>query len=107
MQNIIDKIFQNIINNFLIKKKYKLYKIIFILFKNLIKGPFILNFDNYKFFSSAKNKNLSRWMLKNLKPWDLDTVNLINNLLGNEKSLFVDCGVNYGAYSIPLSKKKN
>jgi FkbM family methyltransferase len=106
MQNIIDKIFQNIINNFLIKKKYKLYKIIFILFKNLIKGPFILNFDNYKFFSSAKNKNLSRWMLKNLKPWDLDTVNLINNLLGNEKSLFVDCGVNYGAYSIPLSKKK-
>jgi FkbM family methyltransferase len=106
MQNIIDKIFQNIINNILIKKNYKLYKIIFILFKNLIKGPFILNFESYKFFSYAKNKNLSRWMLKNLKPWDLDTINLINNLLGNQKSLFVDCGVNYGAYSIPLSKKK-
>ena len=46
-------------------------------------------------------------MLKNLRPWDFDTINLINNLLGNDKSLFVDCGVNYGAYSIPISKKKN
>jgi FkbM family methyltransferase len=45
-------------------------------------------------------------MLKNLKPWDLNTVNLINNLLGNDKSLFLDCGVNYGAYSIPISKTK-
>jgi len=60
MQNVIDKVFQNIINNFLIKKKYKLYKIIFILFKNLIKGPFILNFKDYKFFSSPQKKNLSR-----------------------------------------------
>jgi len=47
MQNIIDKVFQNIINYFLINKKYKLYKIFFFLFKNLIKGPFILNFDDY------------------------------------------------------------
>jgi len=45
-------------------------------------------------------------MLKNLKPWDLNTVNLINNLLGNDNSLFIDCGANYGAYSIPISKKK-
>ena len=106
MQNIIDKVFQNIINYFLINKKYKLYKFFFFLFKNLIKGPFILNFDDYKFFSSPQKKNLSRWMLKNLKPWDLGTINLINNILANDKSIFIDCGVNYGAYSIPISKKK-
>jgi FkbM family methyltransferase len=106
MQNIIDKVFQIIINYFTIKKKYKLYKVFFFFFKNLIKGPFILNFDEYKFFSSPQKKNLSRWMLKNLKPWDLSTINLINNLLANDKSIFIDCGVNYGAYSIPISKKK-
>jgi 16S rRNA G1207 methylase RsmC len=46
-------------------------------------------------------------MLKNLKPWDLGNINLINNLLKNYKSLFIDCGVNYGAYSIPISKQKS
>jgi FkbM family methyltransferase len=107
MQVIIDKKFQVVINYFLKKKKNKFYKIFFFLFKNFIKGPFILDFEDYKFFSYPQKKNLSRWMLKNLKPWDSNTINMINNLLGNGKSLFVDCGVNYGAYSIPISKKKN
>ena len=106
MKTIIDKKFQEIINYFLKKNKNKIYKIFYFLFKNFIKGPFILNFEDYKFFSYPQKKNLSRWMLKNLRPWDSDTINLINNLLGNYKSLFVDCGVNYGAYSIPISKKK-
>ena len=107
MSNIIDKKFQNIINYCLSKKKYNLYKILFFFFKNLINGPFILNFNDYKFFSYPQKKNLSRWMLKNLKPWDFGNVNLINNLLRNYKSLFIDCGVNYGAYSIPISKQKS
>jgi len=107
MSNIIDKKFQNIINYCLSKKKYNLYKIFFFFFKNLINGPFILNFNDYKFFSYPQKKKLSRWMLKNLKPWDFGNVNLINNLLRNYKSLFIDCGVNYGAYSIPISKQKS
>jgi len=107
MKVIIDKKFQVLINYFLKKKLNKFYKIFFFFFKNFIKGPFILDFEDYKFFSYPQKKNLSRWMLKNLRPWDFDTINLINNLLGNDKSLFVDCGVNYGAYSIPISKKKN
>ena len=107
MQNIIDKKFQDIINYCLSKKKYNLYKFYFFFFKNLIKKPFILNFNDYKFFSYPQKKHLSRWMLKNLKPWDLGNINLINNLLGNYKSLFIDCGVNYGAYSIPISKQKS
>jgi FkbM family methyltransferase len=106
MQNKIDRVFQNLINYFLIKKKKKLYKLFFFIFKNFIKGPFIINFQYYKFYSYPQKKSLSRWMLKNLKPWDLNTVNLINNLLGNDNSLFIDCGANYGAYSIPISKKK-
>jgi|LakMenEpi03Aug12_release.lakeMendotaPanAssembly.Ray.scaffolds.fasta_scaffold171457_3 FkbM family methyltransferase len=106
MQNKIDRVFQNLINYFLINKKRKLYKLFFFIFKNFIKGPFIINFQYYKFYSYPQKKSLSRWMLKNLKPWDLNTVNLINNLLGNDNSLFIDCGANYGAYSIPISKKK-
>ena len=102
----MDKIFQNLINYCLSKKKKKLYKFFFFIFKNFIKGHFIINFKYYKFYSYPQKKSLSRWMLKNLKPWDLNTVNLINNLLGNDKSLFLDCGVNYGAYSIPISKTK-
>jgi FkbM family methyltransferase len=106
MKNIIDRKFQDIINFCLNKKKYHLYKFFFFFFKNLIKGPFILNFNDYKFFSYPQKKNLSRWMLKNLKPWDFSNINLINNLLSNYKSIFIDCGVNYGAYSIPISKQK-
>lgn len=106
MQNKIDRVFQNLINYFLTKKKKKLYKLFFFIFKNFIKGPFIINFQYYKFYSYPQKKSLSRWMLKKLKPWDSNTVNLINNLLGNDNSLFIDCGANYGAYSIPISKKK-
>jgi len=85
MKVIIDKKFQVLINYFLKKKLNKFYKIFFFFFKNFIKGPFILDFEDYKFFSYPQKKNLSRWMLKNLRPWDFDTINLINNLLGNDK----------------------
>ena len=56
MQNKIDRVFQNLINYFLIKKKRKLYKLFFFIFKNFIKGPFIINFQYYKFYSYPQKK---------------------------------------------------
>jgi FkbM family methyltransferase len=101
----IDKIFQNILNIFLPRGNIFLYKILFKIFKFFIKGPFILKFDFY-FYAVNNKKDLSRWMLKNLRPWDFDKVLLINKIIGSKKSLFLDCGCNYGAYSIPIAKIK-
>lgn len=99
----MDLFFQKIIN-FSQKSKNKfLYKFFFALFKNFIKGPFVLNFGDYQFFAYAKRKDLSRWMLKNLKPWDFDQILKLKNIIKNSNSLFLDCGSNFGSYSIIIA----
>tara|TARA_B110000503_G_scaffold25933_1_gene40898 strand:+ start:553 stop:1437 length:885 start_codon:yes stop_codon:yes gene_type:complete len=99
----MEDIFQKIIN-FYIKGKSKLfYKFLFIVFKNFIKGPFVLNFGEYKLYAYGNRKDLSRWMLKKLQPWDFDKVNKLKNIIKNTNSLFVDCGSNFGVYSIIIA----
>lgn len=105
MRKIVDNFFQKFLN-FCLKNNLKLvYKIFFVIFKKIIKGPFIINFKKFKFLAYPQKKNLSRWMLKNLKPWDLFQLQLIYKIIGSDKALFVDCGANYGAYAVPISKK--
>ena len=97
-------IFQKIVNYYLCKKNKKLYYLFFSLFKFFISGSFILEFDKYKFYSYPKKKDLSRWMLKNLREWDLENIQIILNLIKNKEFTFIDCGCNYGAYTIPIAK---
>ena len=102
---MLDNIFQNIINKYLYEKNKKTYYFYFSIFKFLTKSKFILNFKNYKFYASFNKRSLSRWMLKNLKPWDSVNVEKIIFFLKKYNGSFVDCGCNFGAYSIPIAKE--
>ena len=102
---MLDDIFQNIINKYLSKKNKKNYYLYFSIFKFLTKSKFILNFKNYKFYASFNKKSLSRWMLKNLKPWDKENVKKVIYFIKKYNGSFVDCGCNFGAYSIPIAKE--
>ena len=102
---MLDDIFQNIINKYLSRKNKKIYYLYFSIFKFLTKSKFILNFKNYKFYASFSRKSLSRWMLKNLKPWDNENVEKVIYFIKKYNGSFVDCGCNFGAYSIQKAKK--
>ena len=102
---MLDDIFQNIINKYLSKKNKKNYYLYFSIFKFLTKSEFVLNFKNYKFYASFDKKSLSRWMLKNLKPWDNVNVEKIIYFIKKYNGSFIDCGCNFGAYSIPIAKE--
>ena len=102
---MFDDNFQDIINKYLSKKNKKIYYLYFSIFKFLTKSKFILNFKNYKFYASFNKKSLSRWMLKNLKPWDNENVEKVIYFIRKYNGSFVDCGCNFGAYSIPIAKE--
>ena len=102
---MFDSIFQSIINKYINKKNKKIYYLYFSIFKFLVDSKLILNFKKYKFYSSFNNKSLSRWMLKNLVEWDKENVKKIIFFLKKYNGSFVDCGCNFGAYSIPIAKK--
>lgn len=103
---LLNEVFQKIVDSYIIKKNKKLYYYFFSIFKFLISGPIVLNFKNYKFYSYLRKKDLSRWMLRNLKEWDKDNILTILNLIKSNEYTFIDCGCNYGAYSIPIAKTR-
>ena len=94
--------------NFLIRSNFQgLNKILFKVFKFFLKKKIVLNFLKYKFYAYPQKKELSRWMIKNLKIWDESSVEMIINQIKNDNTTFIDIGSNYGAYSIPIAKLKN
>ena len=102
---MLDNIFQSIINKYINKKNKLFYYFYFSIFKFLTKSQFILPFENYKFYASFDRKSLSRWMLKNLEPWDNENVEKVIYFIKKNNGSFVDCGCNFGAYSIPIAKE--
>ena len=102
----IENIFQKVINIFIKENKKKvrfIYKFLFIIFKSFLKNRLILDFKKFKFYSYTDRKDLTRWMLKHLKPWDYEQVLRLKEILKESKSLFIDCGSNFGAYSVIIS----
>ena len=94
--------------NVSIKFNLKLfYKFFFKVFKFFLKDKIILKFPQCKFFAYPQKKDLSRWMIRNLKIWDEKIINLIIKQINDSNSIFIDIGCNYGAYSIPISRIKN
>lgn len=97
-----------LILNFLIKHNFQyLNKIVFNFSKFFLKERIVLNFLEYKFFAYPQKKQLSRWMLRNLKIWDKENIEIILSQIKNKKTIFIDIGSNYGAYSIPVAKLNN
>ena len=70
--------------NFLIRNNFQgLNKILFKVFKFFLKKKIVLNFLKYKFYAYPQKKELSRWMIKNLKIWDKSSVEMIINQIKN------------------------
>jgi len=94
--------------NFLIRNNFQgINKILFKVFKFFLKKKIVLNFLKYKFYAYPQKKELSRWMIKNLRIRDDSSVEMIINQIKNDNTTFIDIGSNYGAYSIPIAKLKN
>ena len=110
MEKLINKIFEKIIFLFkphLFKKnifKLYFYKIFYFIFKKIITSPILINFGEFKMFAYNNNKDLSKFMLKNLNVWDGFQIERINNFFKNKKFLFIDCGCSFGSYSVPIAK---
>jgi FkbM family methyltransferase len=110
MEKLINKSFEKIIFLFkphLFKRnifKLYFYKIFYLIFKKIITSPILINFGGFKMFAYNNNKDLSKFMLKNLNVWDGFQVERINNIFKNKKSLFIDCGCSFGSYSVPIAK---
>ena len=102
---MLDDVFQNIINKYINRENKKIYYLYFSIFKFLTKSKFILQFKDYKFYASFNKKSLSRWMLKNLKAWDSKNVDKVIYFVKKYNGSFIDCGCNFGAYSIPIAKE--
>ena len=100
----MEKLFEYIANTSIKYNSRLLYKIFFIIFKFFLKKKIILKFPECKFFAYPQKKDLSRWMIRNLKIWDEKMIKIIIQNIKINKSIFIDIGCNYGAYSIPISK---
>ena len=97
-----------LILNFLIRNNLQyINKILFNLFKYFLKKKIMLNFSKFKFYAYPQKKELSRWMIRNLKIWDQEHIEIILNQIISNNTIFIDIGSNYGAYSIPIAKLKN
>ena len=98
----------NEILNFLIRNNFQhLNKILFNVSKFFLNKRIVLNFLKFKFYAYPQKKELTRWMIRNLKIWDKDYVEIILNQIKDENTIFIDIGSNYGAYSIPVAKLKH
>ena len=102
---MLKALFQHKINIYIHKKKRFFYFFYYSFLKNLIKSDLILPFKGYKFYASTEKKSSSRWMIRNLVQWDKKNVEIIIKLIKKYNSTFIDCGCNFGAYSIPIASK--
>jgi len=105
----MDFLFQIICNIFphYIVAKNKIYKktfyIIFSLLKFFLKGPFIINFKDFKFYSYPNKSDYSKFILTRGVMPDPREIGIIKKYIFNEKSIFIDCGANAGFYTIPIA----
>ena len=106
----MDTFFQNICDAFPAFKlntkfKKKLFYILFSIIKIFLKGPFILNFGNFKIFTYPSKSDYTRYMLTRVSVPDPQERNIIIQNLKNKKNIFIDCGANAGFYSLDVATK--
>ena len=106
----MDNFFQTICNIFpaytLDKKiKKKMFYIFFSIFKIFLKGPFILNFGNFKIYTYPTKSDYTRFLLTRVSVPDPRERNIITQNLKNKKNIFIDCGANAGFYSLDIATK--
>ena len=106
----MDNLFQTICNIFPAytldrKIKKKMFYIFFSLCKIFLKGPFILNFGNFKIYTYPAKSDYTRFLLTRVSVPDPRERNIIIQNLINKKNVFIDCGANAGFYSLDIATK--
>lgn len=106
----MDFIFQFVCNIFPAYKlnnkfKKKIFYIFFSLLKLFLKGPYLMNFGNFKIFAYPQKSDYTRYLLTRVEVPDPRERNIIIQNLKNENNVFIDCGANAGFYSLDVSTK--
>ncbi len=76
------------------------YYFIFRLFRKFLEKDIILNIYNFKVFGSINKNRTSYFLLKKCEFGDYKELSIIKKLSDKNKVLFIDCGSNYGFYSL-------
>ena len=99
---LITYIFQKYLNekDIQIFKNNFLYYIIFRIIRNFLSKDIILNIYNFKVSGSIKKNKTSYYLLKKCEFGDFEELNLIKKISRENNIIFLDCGCNYGFYSL-------
>lgn len=81
----------------------EIFLFFFSIFKFFLRKPVVLDFKNFKFFAFPQKQDYSRFLLTRGDLPDPGELNFIKKNIKNKKILFIDCGSNYGSYSIPVA----
>jgi FkbM family methyltransferase len=106
MADYIFQKFCNIFPHYIVRKNIfykKIFYLFFSIFKFFLKKPVVLNFKDYKFLAFPQKFDYSRFLLTRGDLPDPGELDFIKKTIKNKKSLFIDCGSNYGSYSIPIA----
>ena len=102
MKTSLTLLFQNILKNKDIRfyKNSIIYYIVFRIFRNFLKGFVVINIYNFKIYISANKKKASHSILKKCDFDDKHEIGVLNKISDIKKVFFLDCGSNYGFYSL-------
>jgi len=103
---IKSKFITNIFQKFLINRDIRKFKKSFIYYclfraiRNFLSKNIILNIYNFKVYGSTNKNKTSYFLLKKCEFGDHHELNIIKKISDKNKILFLDCGCNYGFYSL-------
>ncbi len=100
--NYITKYFQNLIKGKDIRyfKNKKYYFFLFRILRKFLNQDIIVNIYNFKVFASCKKNNTSHALLRKCDFDDKTELLVLKNLSTKNNIFFLDCGSNYGFYSL-------
>ena len=98
----ITTIFQKILINRDIRKYKKslIYYCLFRIIRNFLSKNIILNIYNFRVYGSKDKNKTSYFLLKKCEFGDNHELNTIKKISSKNKILLLDCGCNYGFYSL-------
>ena len=102
MQNFITKIFQNFIDGKDIRKYKKsiFYYLFFRLVRKYLNSKLEVNIFNFKIWASNKKNKTSYSILRKCDFTDKSEIKLIKKISKKNKIFLIDCGSNFGFYSL-------
>ena len=76
------------------------YYLIFRIVRNFLSRDLIIQIYDFKVYGSIKKNKTSHFLLKKCEFGDYHELSVIKKFSQNKKILFIDCGCNYGFYSL-------